>query len=377
MSAITSLIQRLDAARTAYHAGQSIMSDADYDRLEDELRLLEDLCEDGDPEKDSAKAFLALVGAPAQGGWSKYRHKTLMTSLSKGQSVDEVYKWYETVRDAGSDTFVVSEKADGISLAMYYERGLLQAAVTRGDGTEGEDITRNVLKMLGVKRIIPGFTGSARGEVVLTKKIGQARFPESTSLRNKAAGIAKQQDGAEAEHLSVLYYQLLPEGQALPKIVEFKALQQMELPTVAHEFFDNFADIEDFYDCYTHRRRKEADYDLDGLVIEVNDPSVAESLGISSGRPVGSIAWKFPHQTARTKLIRVDWQVGKSGRITPVAVFEPVLVAGGMLERASLAGVKQVKHLCLSEGCEIEVSRRNDVIPRVERNVTLGIDNDL
>lgn len=369
---IKSLVAELDAARQAYYDGHPLMSDAEYDAKEDELRLMANLGDEADTK--FAEAFFARVGAPVapSKGWAKYTHKMHMGSLNKVQTEEEAASWFESCHDEG---YILSEKVDGISIALYYEDGYLTEAVTRGDGDVGEAITQNVIKMKGVRQIVPGFTGCIRGEIVLKTDDWKTHIPALLNPRNGAAGIAKREDGVGAEHLTVLHYKFVKDGQPLAKSIEFKALDRLGLPTPEWYAVPHLKAAKQIYDIYEGGKRDKVDYEIDGLVIEANDYKVAEELGEHGGRPKYAVAWKFSHREAETILRTVEWQVGKSGRITPVAVFDPVVVSGAVLERASLAGVKQVQHLKLYVGCTIKVARRNDVIPRVERNVSLGINN--
>lgn len=259
--------------------------------------------------------------------------------------------------------------------SLRYEDGHLVRAATRGDGEVGEDITRNVVKMKGVVHFIKGFTGHLRGEIILRKSDWKAHFPTYSNPRNAASGIAKRQDGEGVEHLTVLHYQLLRDsGTPVPsKAVEFHAMGKIgcALP--------NWIPVTDLtaalqvYQNYCNGQREALDYDIDGLVIEHNDLSLMETLGDLNKRPKGAVALKFPHDTKPTVLRNIRWQVGKSGRITPVAEFDTVNLAGANVSNATLHNLSNIEKLCrggkvthLSVGDEIMVSRRNDVIPGVE-----------
>jgi DNA ligase (NAD+) len=173
-------------------------------------------------------------------------------------------------------------------------------------------------------------------------------------------------------------YQLFPNG-VVPasKDTELRWLTQMGFNVAPWVSIASFKEAHTWYETYVSGARATLDFDIDGLVFDINDRSVREALGELNNRPKGSVAWKFPHESKATKLLDIEWQVGNSGRITPVAIFEPVTLAGASISRASLAGIRQVEHLKLYKGCNILVARRNDCIPRVESNLDLAIENDL
>jgi len=298
-------------------------------------------------------------------------------SLNKAQSNDETVSWHKSCGSGGS--LLWSDKCDGISIALYYKDGKLEQAVTRGDGEVGEDITRNVVKMKGIVPTIKGLTGFVRGEIVLRKSDHVAHFPTYANPRNAASGIAKRLDGTGSEHLTVLHYQIIRfSGTPIPtKQAQFKILAHLGAALPSWGVVNTLDEFEAIYQRYIDGDREALDYDIDGLVVEFDDAGTMESLGQKNHRPKGAVAYKFGHMEKPTILRSVEWQVGNTGRVTPVAIFDPVPLAGVQVKRASLAGVRQVNHLKLYEGCRILVARRNDVIPRVEANLDLGIKNDI
>lgn len=275
----------------------------------------------------------------------------------------------------GTHAYFVGSGVLAHNCSLRYEGGNLVRAATRGDGEVGEDITRNVVKMKGVVHFIKGFDGHLRGEIVLRKSDWKKHFPTYSNPRNAAAGIAKRLDGQGVEHLTVLHYQMIRDGgKAIPsKAVEFQVLGKVgaALPTWLE--VPDLTAAEAIYADYVAGKRDALDYDIDGLVIEYNDPAVMEALGDLNKRPKGAVAYKFPHAAKPTVLRNIRWQVGKSGRITPVAEFDAVDLAGASVSNASLHNLANIEKLCkaagiktLSVGDEILASRRNDVIPYVE-----------
>jgi DNA ligase (NAD+) len=313
------------------------------------------------------------------------KHQAPMGSLNKAQhdptlgQSDELGTWFKSCLGyLGGDPFkrmIVSDKCDGISIALYYTDGKLTQAVTRGDGEVGEDITRNVVKMKGVVPTIPKFDGFIRGEIVLRKSDWQKHFPTYANPRNAASGIAKRLDGTGSEHLTVLHYQMIRfTGKAIPsKEVEFKVLEKLGAALPSYYMVQGLKAVRDIYARYVDTARDALDYDIDGLVIEFDNPAEMEALGMKNHRPKGAVAYKFPHDKKLSVLRAVQWQVGNTGRITPVAIFDPVKLAGATVTQASLHNARRVEGLKLFPGCSIVVSRRNDVIPMVEENIDEGI----
>jgi len=371
------LAKRLTEARDAYYNGTPIMSDAAFDALEDQLRAL-----------DPTHPAILKVGAaaPSGGAWPKVKHDIPMSSLNKAQTPSEFEDWVQTCK---SLPMVGTLKKDGLSVSLLYKHRKYTQALTRGDGSIGEDITRNVALMSGVVKMLPPTLPDGtvtpdvvyvRGEIICKKSDHKTYFPGESNPRNTASGTAKRQSAGweKCAHLTVMTYQLFPNG-VVPasKDTELRWLTQMGFNVAPWVSIASFKEAHTWYETYVSGARATLDFDIDGLVFDINDRSVREALGELNNRPKGSVAWKFPHESKATKLLDIEWQVGNSGRITPVAIFEPVTLAGASISRASLAGIRQVEHLKLYKGCNILVARRNDCIPRVESNLDLAIENDL
>jgi DNA ligase (NAD+) len=374
---VDALAARLQKASDAYYNGAPIMSDAEFDGLVDRLT-----------DEAPNHSFLAKVGATVDptSGWAKVTHRIPMGSLNKAQEADEFDAWWAKCDKPGAMLMV--EKMDGISIALHYEKGVLVQALTRGDGTVGEDITRNVKLMKGVPhRIKVGdITFDVRGEIVCLKSDHRKHFPNDSNPRNTASGTAKRQsDPDPCKHLTVFAYEYLPDTEAtVPnKRLELFALGGMGFTVPNSEAVADPTEAGIVYQRYVGDpaagkpgTRETLDYDIDGLVFFVDDTDEREALGDLNKRPKGAIAFKFPHDEKVTELRDIVWQVGNSGRITPVAHFDTVDLAGAKVSKASLHNVRRFVGLKLSEGCRILVSRRNDVIPMVEANLDENIHID-
>lgn len=259
---------------------------------------------------------------------------------------------------------------------LTYTGGVLVQAATRGDGLTGEDITRNVRLMQGVPLTIP-FEGTAyvRGEVIVTKSDFKAHFVGASNTRNTATGTAKRQsDHEKCKHLTVMCYNLTTS----PNLTNSRKQEIWQLSDWGFKCTpvmtsNSAAAIKSLrQDLITHFRAK-LDYDIDGIVIEVNDSSDFNAMGTSGQNPLAATAFKFPHENVPAMLESITWQVGKSGRVTPVANFETVKLVGAEVNNATLHNIAQIGRMSakvgvsfLGKGDLILVSRRNDVIPAVE-----------
>ncbi len=403
------LVQELTTARDAYYNGTPVMSDAEFDAKEDQLRKL-----------DPSNTFFSNVGAAATSGWQKVPHRIPMGSLNKAQTETDMRAWHGTIGSPSKGTAfetLIAEKLDGISISIRYDNGTLTQAITRGDGIMGEDITRNVKVMKVPTKLASKWTGFVRGEIVCKKSDFAAHFPGESNPRNTAAGTAKRQsDASKCKHLTVIAFDCIPDDgmtyltstpRGRSSRMSFKVQELGELAGMGFEVphwqvvgFDA-TPIEAHYQQYINPTglqtqvagnltpsRATVDYEIDGLVLIVNDTDEWHRMGEKNHRPAGSIAYKFPHEAKETTLRNIRWQVGNTGRITPVAEFDVVDLAGAKVKQASLHNISNIERLShiwaggrgvlrkvstsLGPGDTILVSRRNDVIPYVEALVTPG-----
>jgi DNA ligase (NAD+) len=366
---IQELAEKIRHHQDLYHNGEAEISNEEYDALEDELRELA-------PEHP----VLNRIGAsPEESGWKKMEHSIPMGSLNKVNDPNELAEWQtDACSKAGvrpqlrdEELFYWSEKLDGISIALYYEDGKLQHAVTRGDGEVGEDIMANAVMMKGVLRELPeDYTGGIRGEVILPFDLYHEHLSDYSNPRNAASGIARLEDRGKASncrHLTVKAFEcFFQNGPKLETEFEkFHFLQNLGFKTPNHGGPFTIDQIADLYQRYEDDLRGELNYDIDGLVVRFNKLEDYESAGHKSGKPHGAIALKFASETAVTTLRNVRWQVGNTGRVTPVGEFDPVDLFGAQVEKASLYNCAEIERLNLNVGDEVLVERANDVIPKI------------
>lgn len=340
----------LRQARHKYTAGESTVTDAVYDAWKDELLTL---------RADSPE--IRAIGAVPVTAWSKVRHEILMGSLEKVNSPEELVAW-RNAYGASEEPLLVTEKLDGISIALIYTNGVLSRAVTRGDGEVGEDITPNVRRMKGIPQTLSGVNAHLRGEVIITKSDLARHFPGYKNTRNSAAGLAKRLDGSGVEHLTVLVYQIAEGFDAPLRHMHLIQLQKWGFKTP--NWCVHVAPEEEWQE-YQLSKRDALDYDIDGLVVEVDNLTKQLALGEKDGRPHGARAFKFAAPARQTILRKIENQTGATGRVTPVAVFDTVDLLGTSVTNASLYNWKYIRDLGLDIGAKILVARANDVIPRV------------
>lgn len=366
---VEELVQLIRKHRDAYYNRTPLISDAAYDALEDELRSL-------DPENPLLQAVGTPVLDEPLGEWDKARHAIPMGSLNKAVDEEELRKWAarcdELAQKDGlppiSPSLLVTEKLDGLSVAVTYEGGELKDAITRGDGIVGERITRNARRMKGV----PGKLGerasvTVRGEIIFRLSDLKKVFPGAINARNLAAGTTKRHDGQYCDHLSVFFYDL--DGEDFPR--EEQKLERLRALGLLVPWF-GAGDVEavvQLHRQYAEGKRAALDYEIDGLVVRANDVHAQHMLGEKGGRPRAAVAYKFASQAKISKVVEIWWETGPSGRVSPVARVEPIELAGAIVKRASLHNASNVAALGIGVGDEVLVSRRNDVIPYVEEVV--------
>lgn len=335
---------------------------------------------------------LAALLIPEGIEWTKARHEIPMGSLNKVNTEDELREW-ATRCDAlaaasglppVSGDLAMTEKLDGLSLEVVYQDGAVDSAITRGDGIYGERITANVRRMQGVPERIsrPGRI-SFRGEIVLKKEDAERLYQfrvatrgddSEITLRNSASGLARanRPDMVAAMRFLTVYFYDLEGADGLTSEREKLELIRGEGFITPAVFFGTLDQVIERYRGYASGEREQLEYLIDGLVVRANHLDANELLGELNNRPRAAVAFKFENEMQVTKLKDIEWQTGDSGRLTPVGKFDPVRLAGAMVENASLHNVANLERLGIGIGDEVLVSRRNDVIPYIEKVVVKG-----
>ncbi|MBQ1726820.1 MAG: NAD-dependent DNA ligase LigA [Treponema sp.] len=340
----------------SYYNGEGEISDAEFDSLWDELKLL-----------DPQNPILHKVGADS-GNFEKAPHVMPMGSQEKAANPEQFLSWAQKHK---YDEYLVEYKLDGASLELQYNGGILVRAVTRGDGSTGDVITANALKMDGVKKELydadgklSGFTGGVRGEVIMKRSVHKKYFSDKANCRNAANGLMKRKDGSGSEHLTLIAYDVwATQGEQPYKDEEEKLawLKKYGFNTVVLKICSN-ADQVIEYRAKVMEERKNLDYDIDGLVIKERAVNHEDAL---RARPDRQIAFKFSLEEAVSVVRKVEWN--ESGATyTPVAVFDAVDLNGTSVQRASLANPNTIAALGLQIGSHVIVVKRGEIIPKIE-----------
>ena len=359
---IETLRKELKNARETYYNLDPVLTDQEYDAKKARLAKL---C----PEDEEVVA----VGAdpPRYSVWEKIQHEIPMGSLDKVNSNDEFMDWVEKT---GNMPCLITHKIDGSSMELVYSDGKLVRCVTRGNGIVGEDVTTNVRQIPDVPKEIPITNENVivRGEVVMMKSVFEETYADRyANPRNTAAGKVrdKKGGGADCANLSFLAFTLVSASAPDTESKRFLVLKKMGFFVPDH-VRGNFDTVRTWHED-VKKKRDSIPYEIDGTVVRIDDVVIQEGFGDHNMRPNGQRAWKFDPATGITHVLDIKWQVGPTGRVTPVASVEPVNVGGVTITSVSLHNLSMFKDLALFPGCRVLVSRRNDVIPYIERNLDL------
>lgn len=355
-SRINELVSLIKRYQTSYYNGEGEISDAEFDALWDELKNL-------DPENE----ILKKIGTDS-GNFAKLRHVMPMGSQEKAANPEQFLGW---ASKHVYDEYFVEFKLDGASLELQYEHGKLVHAVTRGDGTIGDDITVNAKKMNGVAAALfdlagnlIDYSGGIRGEVIMTHDVHKEKFSDKANCRNAANGLMKRKDGEGCEYLKLIVYDAFsPSGNQPFNDEESKInwLKSCGFNTVPLKICKSPQEVIE-YRSHVMDIRNQLEYDIDGLVIKERQINFQDA---SRARPDRQIAFKFSLEEAVTILRCVDWSVN-GGTYTPVAVFDEVELNGTKVQRASLANPDTMKALGVKIGCKVVVVKRGEIIPKIE-----------
>jgi DNA ligase (NAD+) len=378
------LISRIAAANTAYHTQDApIMTDAEYDALRREADAL--LAEH--PEYGEAAAVLAEVGAKPAAGFKKVLHAVPMLSLDNAFGPEEFADFCAKIRrflglDATPLEFVAEPKIDGLSISLTYEGRKFSRAATRGDGSEGEDVTQNLLTLQALPRTLPQDAPEKieiRGEVYMTKAdflaLNESQSRKFANPRNAAAGSLRQLDvSITAQRKLSLFAYAQGESSAPVAKTHWDYLQKLQawgfsVNPLSNRISESEAEA---FQQTIGLGRAELPYDIDGVVYKIDDLALQTRLGFVGRAPRWAIAWKFPAERATTILEAIEIQVGRTGALTPRATLAPVNVGGVLVQHATLHNEDEIARKDFCPGDTVELQRAGDVIPQLIRVVKQG-----
>ena len=389
-----------------YNENRSIISDMEYDKLINELKKMEET----NPELKinfnknikirkyekirSGKYQKFVTPSEKVGGitdtlkFSKVRHRVPMLSLSNTYNISEIEDFDKRIKkiilseNAKNHSkeleYILELKLDGLSISLIYENGVLVQAVTRGDGQVGEDVTENIMEIKTIpKKLKENISLEVRGEIILPissfNRINQEREDDGEDVfanpRNAASGTIRQLDKtivAERGLDCYLYYLVNAENYGINTHLEsIEYIEKLGFKTTKiFEKYTDFKELEKSIDKW-HNDRKKLDYETDGLVIKVNNFVLYETLGYTTKSPRWAIAYKFPAEQVKTKLMDVTFQVGRTGVITPVAELEAVNLSGSVVKRASLHNFDEIRRKDIKIGDNVIVEKAAEIIPQV------------
>ena len=375
MSELVSLLNRY--AHEYYTKDAPSVSDSEYDQLYRELVSLEEQY----PNEILPESPTHRVGGKVLDGFEKYQHQYPLYSLQDAFSRAELVAFDERVRKEFPDASYLCElKIDGLSISLAYENGILVAGATRGDGSIGENITENLKRVKDIPLTLPKpLTITVRGECYMPKAsfdaINQLRQEngeaEFANPRNAAAGTLRQLDTsvvAKRNLATFLYQEASPTSEATQEDV-LEKLSQLGFSVNEKRILASTIDqVWDFIEK-VGQERDSLPYEIDGIVIKVNDVAVQEELGFTVKAPKWAIAYKFPAEEKEAQLLSVDWTVGRTGVVTPTANLTPVQLAGTTVSRATLHNVDYIADKDIRKGDTVIVYKAGDIIPAVLRVV--------
>lgn len=379
---IEELVEELNRYSYEYYSlDNPTVTDKEYDKKYDELKKLE--IEEGYvlPYSPTLR-----VGDVVLEGFNKYTHKAPLWSMDKAQTIEELKEWHNRnvkfvneMREQGEDLpdlkYVLTKKFDGLTINLTYdENGVLITAATRGTGTVGEEVTAQVKTIKSIPlKIDNNDLLEVHGEAIMTVEAFEEYNKNATvplkNLRNGAAGALRNLNVKETanRNLSAFFYDVgYKEGTQFKTYLEMMAfIKEKGLPVDNYlKVCTSMEEIEREIE-YIKNIRFDLNYDIDGLVIVIDDIRTRELLGYTVKFPKWAIAYKFEAQEATTKLLGVEWNVGRSGRVGPTALLEPIELAGVTVKRATLNNMDDIKRKGVRIGAEVFVRRSNDVIPEI------------
>jgi DNA ligase (NAD+) len=363
------IVKQLKVAQEFYYKGTPIMTDPEFDELESKLRSV-----------DPTNTYFSQVGAPIVRG-TKVRHTIPMGSLDQVSDLDEAFSW---IQNTGATDIVLSDKLDGNSIAIYYdEDGEFESAVTRGDGIEGLDVTRHIQRMFNLH----GTDGAqvpyridadvrprvVRAEVIMNPELFKKYVSGYKNPRNYVAGQLNRSvaDPEFIENVSIIVF-----DSDLPD--HFKGsmlawLDQLNFDVVNYETISAESVMQFDLEQYLTTRKKKSRYELDGIVLDVNDVKIRKALGFNHLNPNFACKFKINVNFVETEVVRVEWNPSKDGYMKPRVQFEPVDLAGVTISFATGFNAKFIVDNSIGPGAIIKVTRSGDVIPKIEQVITPAV----
>lgn len=354
-----------------YNNNESLISDFEYDKLVEELNELY--------KKNGITP--TKVGANPISKFSKIEHKVPMLSLENSYNIEDIVKWIQTVCDTNTIEIEVEPKIDGLSISCIYKNGELVQAITRGNGTIGEDVTENVMQIRNIPlKLKEPVSIEVRGEVYMTRenfdKVNEQRVSEGeipyANPRNLASGTLRQLDAnvVKERGLHVLFYYVVGNGTPT-QLEDIFMMHRLGLPTMdKYRYIVESTDLQNMEVVINAIKAKDYGFDIDGAVLKVNDKKYWEALGNRANSPRWAIAYKYPTDSVVTTLEEVDWTIGRTGILTPVACFKPVNIGGTIVSYASLHNAEMVQKMDLKIGDRIIVKKAAEIIPQVVSVIT-------
>jgi len=380
------LVDQIREHRYRYYIlDQPTLSDTEYDNLEQELVLLETQY----PEWIDPNSPTRRIGSTPLSAFSKVEHVPSMYSLANTYSFDEIQEWITRMRrwiSTDGLQFAYELKIDGLSLSLEYVKHALVRAITRGDGTLGEDVTENAKTISDIPLQLPREAPDhciIRGEVFLSRKRWEELNRERDALnetrfanpRNAASGTMKLLDSGEVARRRL---QFIP-WQWISAEVHSQGMDDLSRWGFSRMPLYGTGDFKDLSNFINRVQpiRTTLGFDIDGIVIKVNDRTLQEQLGFTDRAPRWAIAYKFPAEQATTRIQNIIWQVGRSGKLTPVAELDPVSLGGSIVKRATLHNADEIERLALRIGHRVFIEKGGDIIPKIIARVPDDHSQDL
>jgi DNA ligase (NAD+) len=357
--------QALKYSSAYYQNNQSLISDKEFDLLIKELQAIEE----AHPDWKRADSPTTRPGSDLTGKFKTIKHNREMLSLENTYNYEELEKWVKKMQVSGASRFILEPKYDGNSFAARYVKGKLVQALTRGDGVIGEDITQNCLLIKDLNHISSKFTGEIRGELIMTntefKRLNHdGRY---ANPRNLASGTIKLLDPKEFQKRELIAYVYWLEDDTVAthqgslKIIKDHGFRvgPFYLAQSIKEVWKTIEDIEIL------KKTNQLDIDLDGAVLKVDDKALWPNIGSTSKFPQWARAYKYEPENATTKVLDIEFWVGHAGKITPVAIMEPVFLSGTKVSKASLSNYNYINEKDIRIGDQVKVKKAAEIIPQV------------